>query len=889
MINPRRHFQPTLPPTPASGRFPSTDSVRLLLFLGALLATLPGRAQTPAIAPAPDWVQPSAWTAPAKPEPNSSGQDYLLLDDQVRVATEENYHHQAYQIVNDNGRQHGSQVHFNFDPSFQTLTIHHLRLVRNGVASDRLDPAKIQVLQQERDLDRQLYNGERSAFVILDDVRIGDVIDLAYTLKGRNPVFGGQFVDSFYVEWGVPVRDLRYRMLIPDGRRIHHRQVPPRTAAKTEPVSRAVEGGTELTWRRTNIPIIENEERVPASHHVFSFVDVSEFASWAAIVEWARPLYALDPRPQPLLDAAVAEIRRKGTTPEELAVAALALVQEEIRYLGIEMGPGSHRPSEPEEVLRRRFGDCKDKTRLLTALLQRLDLPACPALVHSEREGAVHERLPSPYAFDHVIVSVRVNGRHYLLDPTLSYQRGDKLALRHIGTYGPYLRIAPGSEALEDAMLVDGDVSRTTVRLDYQVDQLEQPATLVVSTTAEGRAADSLRSYFANTSIEQIGREYLDYYTRFHRGITQQAPVEHSDNPATNTYTVRERYRIDGLFAPDTDRKVLRAEFEPAGIWDYVRPPNLAQRRQPYALSYPVQSSEVITVNLPEKWTITPQDEKVEDDAFILSFKASNPAPKSVQLAYTWTARKSRVEPDRLAAFSANMDRARRKLGYQLSWNKDADESPVAQAPGFQMNWPMLLVALGTLGACFLAARQLIRTPNPRPPEPPVLEPAPASPLAYGKPRESVEGLGGWLILVAFGLILRPIILLSTLVQNREGYLNLNVWRISTTPGSDNYNEHFAWLIPVEIIVNMVLFSYSVLLIILFFRRSHLFPRTMQVFLGVLILTALFGVWEDSLLGTTDTMARAASYRNLAQVLVASAVWIPYFSVSRRVKATFVR
>jgi transglutaminase-like putative cysteine protease len=881
---------------PARTRLPSLGRL-LRTLLPVLLAATTAGAQTtaaPVIGPPPDWVEVAAWTAPTQLETNPTGQDFLLLDDQARLATGESYHRHAFQIVTDSGRSHGSQVYINFDPSFQTLTIHHLQLVRNGETSSRLDPAKIQVIQQERDLDRQLYNGERSALVILDDVRIGDIIDVAYTLHGRNPVFDGRFIDSFYLEWGTPVRDLRYRLLVPEDRRVTSRQIPPprAPAAAILPAHRALADRRELelTWRRTGIPIVESEDRVPDSHHVFSFVDVTEFPSWESVVEWARPLYALDPQPHAQLDATVAELKARGTTPEQRVLAALDFVQREIRYLGIEMGPGSHRPSAPEEVLRRRFGDCKDKTRLLTALLQRLDLPAFPALVHSARREAVRERLPSPYAFDHVIVALDLGGRRYLLDPTMSYQRGDRLELRHVGTYGPYLRVAPGTTGLEESALGAGDESSTTIVWNYQVSQLEQPAEATVTTTAQGRAATSLRAYFATRTLEQIGREYLDYYTRYHPGISQRRPVEHRDQPATNTYTVTEHYRIERLFA--REGSLLRAQFDPATIWEYVRPPNLTQRKFPYALSFPAQVRETIQVNLPETWTIEARQETVSDPAFAATFHALNPSPQTVRLDYTWTARAFHVDVPRLGEFSANMEKARNLLGYQLTWNTAVSTTTAGGAAFFPPNWPMLALAAGIMLAGGWLAVQLARRPNPSPPAPPLLAAAPPADPYSRQARTAAaeaEGLGGWLILVAVGLCLRPVMILVTIIQAKDGYFNASVWQLLSTPGSEHHQPNFTLVAPLELILNFTLFTYAIFLPVLFFRRSHLFPRAIQIFLGLCVLVALFGVWSNTLLGQNDPQLQMETTKLLVQTVIGAAIWIPYFSMSRRVRRTFVR
>jgi transglutaminase-like putative cysteine protease len=66
------------------------------------------------------------------------------------------------------------------------------------------------------------------------------------------------------------------------------------------------------------------------------------------------------------VEEAVAETGEKigsaHATLERRALAAIRFVQDESRYLGIEVEEGTLRPDAPDAVLRRRFGDCKDKT-----------------------------------------------------------------------------------------------------------------------------------------------------------------------------------------------------------------------------------------------------------------------------------------------------------------------------------------------------------------------------------------------------------------------------------------------------------------------------------------------------------------------------------------------
>ena len=73
--------------------------------------------------------------------------------------------------------------------------------------------------------------------------------------------------------------------------------------------------------------------------------------------------------------------------------AVLQLVQRDVRYLGIEVGPGSHAPTAPDKVYQRRFGDCKDKATLIITMLSALEIPAFPVLIDAQTERGFKQYL----------------------------------------------------------------------------------------------------------------------------------------------------------------------------------------------------------------------------------------------------------------------------------------------------------------------------------------------------------------------------------------------------------------------------------------------------------------------------------------------------------------
>ena len=66
--------------------------------------------------------------------------------------------------------------------------------------------------------------------------------------------------------------------------------------------------------------------------------------------------------------------RPAASDERERLLAAMRFVQSEVRYLALALGNGSYVPSPPELVLKRRYGDCKDKTLLALSLLKGLSI-----------------------------------------------------------------------------------------------------------------------------------------------------------------------------------------------------------------------------------------------------------------------------------------------------------------------------------------------------------------------------------------------------------------------------------------------------------------------------------------------------------------------------------
>jgi hypothetical protein len=150
------------------------------------------------------------------------------------------------------------------------------------------------------------------------------------------------------------------------------------------------------------------------------------------------------------------------------------------------------------------------------------------------------------------------------------------------------------------------------------------------------------------------------------------------------------------------------------------------------------------------------------------------------------------------------------------------------------------------------------------------------------------SGLGGWLIPVGVGLVLGPLRLIALLVQTFVPMFENGTWEALTSPESSSYHPLWAPILIGELTVNIVFALTYFYLLVLFFRKSPLFPK---VFIA-LILGSLVFILVDTLAVSVvlpnEPLFDADTVGELARSLVAATIWIPYMLISKRVKNTFV-
>ena len=123
--------------------------------------------------------------------------------------------------------------------------------------------------------------------LVLEDIRVGDVLEYAYTVRSSDPTLGGRA--AMAVDLGADgeaLKRLHVRISVargsPRGWRLHTPDgdyAPPADIQQTASTE-------EFIWDRRDITPVEEEDDVPSWYSSTPWIEFSGFETWGEVVRW---------------------------------------------------------------------------------------------------------------------------------------------------------------------------------------------------------------------------------------------------------------------------------------------------------------------------------------------------------------------------------------------------------------------------------------------------------------------------------------------------------------------------------------------------------------------------------------------------------------------------
>lgn len=545
----------------------------------------------------PAWVTESDLPEPSPDRLTQvqGGIYYLLASRQQRLHDNErtNFMRLAMKVVSREGLEKAGNLSFDFRPETDELTIHSIRRHRDGETVDLLADTEFSVFQQEDSLEHGILDGSKTAFANLQDVRVGDIIEYSHSKRYKSILMPEQIFSRFARDYSFPVARLENRVIVPADLNVTFRQ----TGKEQEIEETKTEAEKIFSWEDNDTDPISYENNTPEWFRSQKEVQVSSVPSWSAVardsLDHYKPIVSLPDSFRQRLD----EIAEETSDRSRQISKVLSLVQDEIRYVGIEIGRGAFIPRAPDVVLARGYGDCKDKSYLMVEALRHLGIKATPTLAHLTEGASLDELLPSPYAFNHVIVKVEAEGETYWLDPTAKYQYSPQPSNSQVD-YGFVLPIADSDEGLEEIVPTLPSAAQTIVRETFSFDRSVEPAALNLKVVSRYKGWDAarFRGRLADNGKESTAKNYEKYYLGVYGQVDESTSFVVEDDRDKDIVETVETYRF-----PTPAEDVLK-DFPMVGdtVRNELPKPEGGERQTPFALPAPFYREHwAVVENLP--------------------------------------------------------------------------------------------------------------------------------------------------------------------------------------------------------------------------------------------------------------------------------------------------
>ncbi|MGQ5524046.1 DUF3857 domain-containing transglutaminase family protein [Chitinimonas sp. PSY-7] len=243
-----------------------------------------------------------------------------------------------------------------------------------------------------------MFNDSEYKVIVFPDLDVGDRIYFSYSLQSQ-PMFPGYFggtnLPAFHpykestIEYDLP-ESLSFKAEVKGYAALPTKAEPGRKMYawryEAEPKDR-IESGS--------VAYVDYGHRLQTS----TFKDYAELAK--AYEQGARDKAASTPK----ITALAQELTHGVTDDRSKALILSNWVRKNIRYVAIYLGRGGVVPHAAEDVLNNRYGDCKDHTTLLEAMLAAVNIDSSTALVNLGNSYRLPE-VPVASAFDHAITYI---------------------------------------------------------------------------------------------------------------------------------------------------------------------------------------------------------------------------------------------------------------------------------------------------------------------------------------------------------------------------------------------------------------------------------------------------------------------------------------------------
>jgi transglutaminase-like putative cysteine protease len=291
-----------------------------------------------------------------------------------------------------------SQADIPYLAQFQTVEVLEAHTIT--AQGKRIPVAKnaIRMVDDDNSEGKAMFSDMKHKIIVFPNVGVGARTYYKVVTKTHTPLFPGHYFSRWWfgagTEWAHSEINLS-----------HDPAIEIQVDSKDVKGGRVEDGPNgevryRLSYQKEGVAVSEPNQI--SDSDVFPYVHISSFKDHLDMAKAYEARAADKSRVTPEVQKLANQITKGIVDPKDQARAVYNWVSKEIRYVAIYLGAGGVVPHYADEIIKNRYGDCKDKTTLLIALLNAKGIAASSADINSGNSYSL-PRLAVLGPFNHVI------------------------------------------------------------------------------------------------------------------------------------------------------------------------------------------------------------------------------------------------------------------------------------------------------------------------------------------------------------------------------------------------------------------------------------------------------------------------------------------------------
>ncbi|MEN8138393.1 MAG: transglutaminase-like domain-containing protein [Bacteroidota bacterium] len=497
---------------------------------------------------------------------------------------------------------------------------------------------EVKNFMKKDELDGSFFDDVKSINFVYPNVNPGSKTRLLVAAKILNP----RFLSSFYFGDSFPVVNAKLTINVDKDIDLDFKQFNT-DSLDIEFKKKEKRNKITYSWQAKDVDAIKMEESTPNYKNYFPHVVpiISKYktddnkivkltSESSDLYKWYYSLIKdINKEPSnPELVSVVEKLTKNKDSEIEKVRAMYYWVQNNIKYIAFEYALGGFIPREANDVFRKKYGDCKDNSSILSEMFEIAEIEGNLTWIGTRSIPYKYDELPTPAVDNHMIFVYKNGDKNYFLDATARFI---PLELPTSFIQGKEALVSNDNNKFEiiEVPVIDAEINAEidSTKIYIENKQLKGSAKRIIKGYSKVDAFQYLESYNTESKLNDF---YKNYLQKGNNKFIASNITEINKYDYDKDFIINYDFKISNYIVAGGDEVYVNLNLDQILLTHYIK----EDRKTDIEIDYKKSYTFVNELNIPEGYFVDYLPENFKSENNLLS-SSINYSRKDNKIIYT--------------------------------------------------------------------------------------------------------------------------------------------------------------------------------------------------------------------------------------------------------------